>query len=111
MQVVSSHEGAVTILRPLGPLVTGELEDLDKALTQMRQDWTQRIVVNMADVSHIDSAGLELISQHQHQLKDHGLRLKLCGMNDITQTIFDLTRVAQQFEIYADSAAALRSFL
>ena len=111
MKVVVNNEGAVTVLKPLGAMLIGELEDMDERLRKMQNAWTKRIVINLAEVNCIDSAGLELLLRHHHRLNEHGLRLKLCGMNELTCKIFDLTRLSHQFEIFPDTATAIRSFV
>ncbi len=93
MQVVSSREGSVTILKPLGSLITGELEDLEQSLQELTRNWTKRIAINMSNVNFVDSAGMELLCEFRQQLNEQGLRMKLYGLNEITVKIFDLTRL------------------
>ena len=111
MRVVINKEGAVTVVKPMGSLVSGELEDMELHLHQLTQNGVKRIIINMTEVTCIDSAGLEIINRCRKQLDQRGLRLKLCNMNELTRNIFDLTRLAPQFEIFPDTAAAVRSFL
>ena len=111
MNVVVSHEGAATIVKPEGPLVEAELHELDCQLRHLVDSWTKRIVVNLAEAALIDSAGLQLFCDYQHELQQHGLKIKLCSMNELVTKIFELTRLARQFEVFPDSAAAVRSFL
>ena len=111
MKVVTNTEGAVTILKPLGPLLVGELDELDKSLNALAGDWARRIVINMAESGCIDSAGLELVSRHHQRFGEHGLCLKLCGLSELARKIFDLTKLSNRLEIYADTAAAVRSFV
>ena len=111
MKVALSHEGAATIVKPEGPITESELHELDRRLRQLADNWTKRIVVNLSEAALIDSAGLELLCQYQHELQQHGLKVKLCGMNELVVKIFELTRLARQFEVFPDSAAAVRSFL
>ncbi|KPK78240.1 MAG: hypothetical protein AMJ79_00065 [Phycisphaerae bacterium SM23_30] len=111
MQITVSNEGAVTVVKPVGPITAGELEELDKKLDSLNRNWTKRVVINMSEVAFIDSAGLELFIRYQKQLDERGLKLKLCGMNEITQKIFDITQLSRFFEIFADTTGAVRSFL
>jgi len=101
MQVITNSEGSVTILKPLGPLVMGELEEIDQALRKLGQQWTKRMVLNMANSTFIDSAGLELLNRYHFEYGEHGLKLKLSGLNDICNKIFELTKMAGKFEIYS----------
>jgi len=111
MEVVVSNEGAVTVLKPLGPIIAGDLEEMEKELLAFYKNWTQRIVINLKEVTFIDSAGLELLNRFRHQLSEHGLKLKLCAINEITRKIFDLTKQSRNYEIYTDTTSAVRSFL
>ncbi len=111
MQVTLSNEGAVTVVKPMGPMIAGELEELDSQLGSLSRNWTKRIVVNMSEVSFVDSAGLELITRYNREFNERGLKLKLNSLNDLTEKIFDITRLSGCFEIFPDTAGALRSFL
>ncbi len=111
MQAITSREGSVTILKPLGPLVASELDDLDQAFQELVQKWTRRVVINMSNATFLDSAALELLCRYQEQMSEHGLKMKLCNLSDISDQIFDLTRLARRFEIYPDTNKAIRSFL
>ena len=111
MKVITNTEGSVTILKPFGPLLAGELDELDKSLNALAGDLARRIVINMAESGCIDSVGLELISRHHRRFGEHGLCLKLCGLSELVRKIFDLTGLSRRLEIYADTAAAVRSFV
>ena len=111
MQVATSKEGAVTVLKPTGPITIGELNELEQQLDNSYRNWTKRIVVNLSEVAFIDSGGVEMLLKFQRQLEKRGLKLKLSGLNEITQKIFDLTRLSRSFEIFTDTNGAVRSFL
>ncbi len=111
MQVTVNNEGSVTIIKPRGAIVLGELDQLEDALNDMMRKWTRRVVINLVEATCIDSAGLELINRYYHRLAQHGLRLKLCGLNELTRKILDITQLSRQFEIYTDTSAAVRSFI
>ena len=111
MQVAVSTEGAVTIVKPMGPIITGEMEELDHELAQISRNWTKRLVIDMSEVTYVDSAGLEMLCYYRRELAEKGLKLKLSNFTDMTQEIFDLTRLTKRYEIFADKTAAVRSFL
>jgi len=111
MQVTISNEGAVTVVTPQGPIIANEMNVLEKQLDSLSRQGTGRIVISMNEAPFIDSAGLELFLCYQRQLEKRGLKLKLSGLTDITQKIFDITRLSRRFEIFADTAGAVRSFL
>lgn len=111
MRAFLNNEGAATVVKLEGALVGGELDELDAVLKRLCDTWTKRIVLNLADAPLIDSAALELLCRYQRQLAERGLGLKLCGLNELTARIFELTRLGRRFELYGDTTAAVRSFL
>ena len=111
MRVIVGQEGAVTVVKPIGPVVSGDLEELDQALFKLFNRWSKRIVINMTDVVFVDSAGLELLNRYSRMFSSHGLKLKLCGLNEMTRKILDLTQLSRRFEIFADTSTSIRSFL
>ena len=111
MRVALSQEGAVTVLRPVGPIVGGELDELDQQMLKLFNNWTKRLVINMTDVPFMDSAGLELLARNHRQYDSHGLIMKLCSLTETTQKILSLTRLLHRFDTYPDASTAIRSFL
>ncbi len=111
MKVSVTREGSVTVVRPIGPLVVGELEDMDQLLLRLFNRWAKRVVVNCSDVAVIDSEGLELLVRHQRQYRSHGLCFKLCHVNETMTKVLDLTRLSGRFEIYPETVHAIRSYL
>lgn len=111
MDVNVGIEGAVTVVKPLGPIVAGELDKLADMLSQLGRKWIKRLVIDMSEVTFIDSTGLELILSSRREMTERGLNLKLSGLNDMTQKIFDLTGLSDQFDIFTDTNAAVGSYL
>jgi len=99
------------VVKPMGPVIAGELAELENELLKLTRNWTKRVVINLTDVPFIDSAGLELMLRYQMQLNSHGLKLKLSSLNEMTQKIFDLTQLSKNFEMFPDTSTAVRSFL
>ena len=111
MQVDLTHEGAVTVLKPVGPIVAVELEELEVQLQKLFSDWTKRVVLNLSEVNFLDSKALELLNRYRDAFGDRGLRIILSGPNNITQKAMELTGVSRKFEILPDVVSAVRSFM
>ena len=111
MQVILGKEGAVTIVKPMGAITASEMEELDTRFNALSRDWTKRVVLNMSEVAFIDSAGLEFLVRRNREFSERGLKLKLCGLSEITEKIMSLTRLVSRFEIYPDISSAVRSFI
>ena len=66
----------------------------------------RRIVVDLSDVSFIDSTGLgALVATLKHM--GRGGELALCGVGDAVGTLFKLTRMDKVFRLYPNRDAAV----
>lgn len=111
MQIQEEKKGAVTVLRPEGPLTQADAEQFKARLMQVRTASLGRFIVDAAAVPYIDSKGLEALVEANEELSRSGQSLKICGLNETLREVLDLTELAQLFENYEDASAAVRSFL
>lgn len=111
MQIQQERKGAVTVLRPTGPLTQADAEQFKSQLMQVRAASLGRFVVDAAAVPYVDSKGLEVLVEANEELARSGQTLKLCGLNETLREVLDLTELASLFEQYEDVHAAIRSFL
>jgi anti-sigma B factor antagonist len=67
------------------------------------------IVLNLADVSYIDSSGLgELVKAHT-TIRNKGGQLKLASLNKRINDLLQMTRLSAVFDVHKDEASALSS--
>jgi anti-sigma B factor antagonist len=84
----------------VSPTVTASLNEvIDKK--------PDRLVVDLADVSYIDSAGLAALIQAMQKVEGYGGKLMLAGLQETVRSIFELSRLDQVFQIFPDVDAAL----
>jgi anti-sigma B factor antagonist len=70
----------------------------------------KKVVLNLADVDFIDSAGMGELVKSYTTLRKQGGQLKLMNLQDKVQNLLKLTSLTQVFDIQKDEAGALRSF-
>jgi anti-sigma B factor antagonist len=77
----------------------------------MKEAQTMRfLVLNMASVSYVDSAGLgQLVGCHAN-VSSLGGQIKLVNVQKRLRELLQMTRLCTLFEIYEDEVAALHSF-
>ena len=111
MTVNERTNGATTILDLAGNITIGESADIlrDKVRSLLQQGRKQ-IVVNLAGVSYMDSAGLgELVRSHATATQQ-GAALKLTNVTKRLQDLLVITKLSTVFDSYDDEAAAIASF-
>ena len=111
MQIQEQKKGAVTVLRPVGPLTQDDAEQFKTRLMAVRDQSMGRFVVDAGAVPYVDSRGLEVLVEANDEVTRAGQSLKLCAINETLREVLDLTELSSLFEHYEDANSAVRSFL
>jgi anti-sigma B factor antagonist len=70
----------------------------------------KKILLNLSDVTYIDSSGIgELVSGFT-TVTNHGGVLKLLGLNKRVKDLLQITKLYTVFEVFDDESTAIRSF-
>lgn len=85
----------------------GSLRDTIKDLSAKEN---KNILLNMENVSYIDSSGLGEIVGAFATVSNRGGRLKLLGLQQRINDLMQLTKLYSVFEIFTDETAAIRSY-
>ena len=112
MRIDSRKQNDVTILTPSGALMAGlQTQSLAQHVKQLiAGGGAQQVLIQLSDVSMIDSAGVgELISSFTSVKKSGGV-LKLCGANDRVGEVLRIVRLPTIIEVYETEGEALASF-
>jgi anti-sigma B factor antagonist len=111
MQIQERAAGNVTILDVTGKMTLGDGDEVlkDKVNSLVHQGRT-KLVLNLADVPYIDSAGLGEIVRTYTTVSRQGGSLKLLGLTKRITDLLSITKLLTVFETYDNEADAVRSF-
>jgi anti-sigma B factor antagonist len=103
--------GDVSVVDVAGRITLGEgssaLRDL---LREMVGKNEKKILLNLGDVSYIDSSGIgELVSGFT-TVTNQGGQLKLLNLTKRVKDLLQITKLYTVFDVHDDEAAAVRSF-
>ena len=94
-----------------GRIVLGEESNaLREKVKGLVAEGKKKIVLNMDNVTFIDSAGLGTLVAAHHSAKSHGTALKLCHLGSKIQEVLQITKLLTVFDVYNTDAEALTSF-
>ena len=94
-----------------GRIVLGEESNaLREQIKGMLAAGQKKIVLNLADVTYIDSAGLGALVAAHHSARTQGASLKLAHLGQKFQEILQVTKLLTVFEVHDTEAAAVGSF-
>ena len=71
---------------------------------------TPHVVINLADVTFIDSSALAALAGGMKRCRQRDGDLRLCTLQQPVRVIFELTRMHRAFEIFATESEAISSF-
>jgi anti-sigma B factor antagonist len=103
--------GNVTVIDVAGRITLGEGSSaLRETLRDMVAKNQTKILLNLADVTYIDSSGIgELVSGYT-TVTNTGGSLKLLNLNKRVKDLLQITKLYTVFEVHEDEAAAIRSY-
>src|SRR5207248_9926797 len=77
------------------------------ALTEVIDQKPERLVVDLSEVTYIDSAGLAALIQAMQKVEGYGGKFMLSGLQETVRSIFEISRLDQSLQIFPDADAAL----
>jgi anti-sigma B factor antagonist len=111
MEIVERRQGDVTILRLNGRLVYEDgFEALRETLNRVLGAGNTKIVLNLGDLTYLDSAGVGLIACKYATVRRHGGQLKLCNLQRRSYEVLNITKLLTIFESFDNEADAVQSF-
>jgi anti-sigma B factor antagonist len=109
MKIVERLVGDVVILDIQGKILIGEGDDqLREAVTKLADSGKTKILLNLAEVPYVDSAGLGEVVRCYTTVSRKGGKLKLLHLTKKIQDLLAITKLLTVFETYEDEA--IKSF-
>ncbi len=101
----------VTVVDVSGRITLGEGSSMLREMVRdMLGKGQNKIVLNLGDVTYIDSSGIgELVSGFT-TVKNHGGELKLLNLTKKVHDLLQITKLYTVFDVHNDESAALSSF-
>jgi anti-sigma B factor antagonist len=103
--------GDVSVVDVAGRITLGEGSSaLRETLRDMVSKNQKKILLNLGDVSYIDSSGIgELVSGFT-TVTNSGGQLKLLNLNKRVKDLLQITKLYTVFDVHDDEAHAIRAF-
>jgi anti-sigma B factor antagonist len=109
LQVETRHEGEVAVIAAVGEVDVFTAPDLDAALGAELSDGMSRLVIDLSEVSFLDSTGLGVLVKGLKGAREAGGWLHLVVTSDRIRRIFDITGLDASMPLFDTVDAALTS--
>ena len=104
------QSGAVTVLRPTGPIRGENVADLNEQLRPAMNGGLPYVVIDLSETPLIDGAGLEWILDLDDGCCQRGGCVRLCNAGELVRDVLRITSVGQTLQQFDELADALGSF-
>ena len=111
VKLTKRQVGDVTVIDAEGRITLGEGSSAFRdTIRELAAAGNKKLLLNLAEVSYIDSSGIgELVSAFT-TVTNHGGVLKLLKLTKRVQDLLQITKLYTVFEVFDDETAAVRSF-
>ncbi len=112
MELEQRIAGDVAIIKVTGDITLNKGGDvlLKDKVQSLLQQGHKHLLVDLSDVSYVDSAGLGELVQAYSTTKNRGGALKLLNVTKRLQDLLVVTKLLTVFETFDSEASALTSF-
>ncbi len=101
------REGDATVVSLQGEIDMHHTPGVQRALSQAYEDKPSRLVVNLEEVTYMDSSGIGTLVETLRKVKGYRGKLVLCGLTERVHSVFEITKLDQFFTIVGTEAEAL----
>lgn len=106
MQISEENHDAVLVISASGRIDSNTAGDLE-AVLPARVESNPAVVMDLAQVAYVSSAGLRVLLRGAKISKSTGNTLVLCGLDPSVQEVFDISGFTSIFTITPDIGSAL----
>lgn len=111
LKISNREMDGVAVVQLEGRIVLGEESNaLRERVKSLLASGQKKIVLNMSNVTYIDSAGLGTLVASHHSAKSQGAALKLSNLGAKFQEVLQVTKLLTVFDVFDSEAAAISSF-
>jgi len=110
MKIDARAYDGVTILDIHGKITIEVTAQFRKEMADLLEAGRNKILLNLGNVSFMDSSGIGELVRSYHSVKREGGQVKLLNLTKKIQELLAITKLAIIFECYDDESEAVASF-
>jgi anti-sigma B factor antagonist len=107
---LTKHRQGTVVVAVEGQLIVGNRQDLKQKVLDALDGGAKRFVIDFTKTGYIDSSGLGVLVSLSKKIREQGGELRLAGLNEDLQTLFELTKLDTLFTIARSPEEALAAF-
>lgn len=109
LKINTTENDFATIVEINGEVDLYSSPEVRKVLLQLVNDETAVIIVNLNNVTYIDSSGVATLVEALQEMGSYSGKLKLTNLGDSVRHVFELSSLDKVFEIHHSPEDAMKS--
>lgn len=103
MKITVDDKGSAKVVRPYGKIDILTSSELRSALGELTKKKVMKVIVDLAQVTYLDSSGLATLLEALKNLKEYEGKLQLANVPDRILKVLSLMKLDLIFEIIEDN--------
>lgn len=109
MQTKEEYKNGVLVCYITGEIDINTSPQIKKTFDKFIQAKKEKIVMNLKEVSYVDSSGLATMVEILKGLRTYGGKLKISNLSTKVRNLFEITKLEKLFDIVAEEKEALEA--
>ncbi|MGB2705462.1 MAG: STAS domain-containing protein [Candidatus Omnitrophota bacterium] len=109
MQVKQEEKSGISVCYVIGEIDINTAPQVKKVLDKLIGAKKEKIILNLKDVSYVDSSGLATLVEILKGMRSYGGKLKLTNLSTKVKNLFEITKLEKLFGIDSEEEEALEA--
>ena len=110
MKIAQKQNNDITIFNIDGDIDINSSPEMREAFEGIASAKTMKIVVNLSNVSYVDSSGLATLVEMLKKTRSYDAKLRLASLAPKVKSLFEITKLEQLFDIFDTEEEASANF-
>jgi anti-sigma B factor antagonist len=110
MEVSVKEVNEISVMTFEGNLDTNTAPQAQEQIDKVIDGGSAKVLINFGDLNYISSAGLRVLLTTAKKLKALSGDLKICGLNETVQEVFDISGFSSILSVVSTEEEALAAF-
>lgn len=110
-KIAITQLGKHTVITVKEPITYQNCKELEDCIQGAAGESQTAIILECKAVGYVDSGALEMLLRLQEKVRERGMQLKIVSLNAVCRDIMIVTRLINQFTVYASVQEAIKESL
>ncbi|MFC1504162.1 STAS domain-containing protein [Spirochaetota bacterium] len=111
MEIITRDREGIIIFDIKGEIDLYNAPEIKESIKQQIDQGHKKVIINLENVSYIDSSGIGALISSLSNLKKIGGGLKIINVYDSVRKVFELTKLTSFFQIFNSEDEAIADFV